>query len=204
MENISIQPSQRMFTKSVMIIATISVFIFLTGIILQIAIPMNGRISAEEAAAIIWSAVTIIILLKWIFALTIAVLWIKNLAYVIQEDRIIIYKGILTKIEQNIPYKAITDFMLHRSIFDRILHIGSIKIQTAGQSINATGYEGIISCLTDYTGIMNILRARLQKYHGIDTMTDNTTGMKNESYSAEILKELKIIRSLLEKKSSPD
>ena len=51
MENISIQPSQRMFTKSVMIIATISVFIFLTGIILQIAIPMNGRISAEEAAA---------------------------------------------------------------------------------------------------------------------------------------------------------
>ena len=38
----------------------------------------------------------------------------------------------LTKKEQNIPYRSITDFVLKRGPFDRYLGIGTIQVQTAG------------------------------------------------------------------------
>lgn len=198
MENISLQPSKKYITKGIMVIATVSALVILIGLVLQIAIPLGGKATAGEVAAIVWSLVLVILMFKWFFALTITIIWIKNLFYVIQSDRITIYKGIITKIEQNIPYKAITDFMLHRSLYDRILGIGSIKIQTAGQSHATTGYEGIISGLLNYHEVMEELRTRLKRYNEITEPSE----MNNveENFSQEMLNELKRIRELLEMK----
>ena len=93
------------------------------------------------------------------------VLWIKNLAYVIEEDRITVHKGILTKIQQNIPYRAITDFMLHRSLHDRFLGIGAIRIQTAGQTQTMTGYEGQLAGLVQWNDLLQQLREKVKKLH---------------------------------------
>jgi len=88
-------------------------------------------------------------------------LWIRNLEYVVEDDRIRIHKGILTKLQKNIPFRAVTDFALERSLFDRWLGIGSIKIQTAGQSHQAAGYEGVMGGLTDYDNWYTLLHERV-------------------------------------------
>ena len=56
----------------------------------------------------------------------------------------------MTKIQQNIPYRAITDYILHRSIYDRMLGLASIRIQTAGQIQTPTGYEGNLAGLPNW------------------------------------------------------
>jgi len=96
-----------------------------------------------------------------LLSLVISWLWIRNLEYVVVDDRIHIHKGILTKLPKNIPLRAVTDFALECSLFDRWLGIGSIKIQTAGQSHQATGYEGVMGGLVDYDSWYTLLHERV-------------------------------------------
>ena len=77
----------------------------------------------SKVLSIIWIIAQVII---WAISIPIIKLWIKNLAYVIQDDRVTIHKGILTKTQQNIPYRSVTDFALKRTIYDRLLGLGSI------------------------------------------------------------------------------
>ena len=130
-------------------------------------------------------------------------MWVKNLKYFIESDRIRIHKGILTKIQQNIPYRAITDFQLHRSLYDRFLGIGSIRIQTAGQTQTPTGYEGNLAGLVDWNDQMIELRKFVKKFHG--EYKDNEPINDPKLYSQgdvfeKMLYELKEIKTLLSKK----
>ena len=135
----------------------------------------------------------------WIFFLPIIHLWIKNLSYFIHNDRITIQSGILTKKEKNIPYRSITDFVLVRGPFDRILGIGTIKIQTAGQS--AAGYEGNLSGLLDYEALHVNLREKLKFLHPISESSTTNEPIKqtDDSVLIQVLEELKEIRKNTEK-----
>jgi len=133
----------------------------------------------------------------WIISIPVMILWIKNLSYSIEEDRIVIHKGILTKIKQNVPFRMITDFMLERTLYDRFLGIGSIKIQTAGQTQNSTGYEGKLSGLIDWERLHEKLRSDLSR---IESGKANQTDSAKGDALSEILLELKKISGILEKK----
>ena len=125
-----------------------------------------------------------------------AKLWIDNLSYIVQEDRITIQKGILTKTLQNIPYGAITDFLLRRSPYDRILGLGAIKIQTAGQSQGAAAYEGNMIGLVAYDRIHSQLRERIRSLHSVSeslTVREPSGGLLEQTL-AQILEELRAIR----------
>ena len=116
---------------------------------------------------VLWPITLGLILIMWAITAPIVALWIRNLTYVIEEDRITIHKGILTKIQQNIPYRAITDFMLYRSLYDRFLGIGAIRIQTAGQSQTVTGYEGQLTGLLEWDDLLQQLREKVRKLHPV-------------------------------------
>ena len=130
------------------------------------------------------------------------IMWVKNLSYVIGEEKITIHKGILTKVQKNIPYRAITDFIVNRSVFDRVLGIASIRIQTAGQSQTPMGYEGNIAGIKDWNELHRILRDRLKNLH---PLSEALATREPGSSSAEgdllvlILNELKAIRKVLER-----
>ena len=160
---IKLKPDRKLITKQVYIFLTISVLIGLAGLILQLLIPL-GEVSPAEAAGILWPIIIGIILVFWIIVFPIILLWIKNLSYIIEDERVTIYKGILSKMQQNIPYRAITDFMLHRSLYDRFLGIGSIRVQTAGQTQSPTGYEGNIAGLVNWQENLEELRSRVREY----------------------------------------
>ncbi|MFC2084491.1 PH domain-containing protein, partial [Bacteroidota bacterium] len=172
------------------------------GLILQITVPLGEKVNHSEVATIVWPIIAVIILLTWIISIPITHLWIKNLAYLIEEERITINKGIISKIQQNIPYRAITDFMLHRSLFDRILGIGSIRIQTAGQSVTPTGYEGYLSGLIEWGKLLQELRSRVREYHTEPSAVAQPSVTKtdgSEDRLSLILEELKQIRELIER-----
>ena len=129
------------------------------------------------------------------FILFFSKLWINNLSYIIKDSSITIYKGIFTKIEQNIPDNKVTDFVLYRDLFDRFLGIGSIKVQTAGAS-GQSGFEGVLYGILDYEEVHANLREKL-----VSTQTSNesvkSTNVSNETVLVDILSELKDINKKL-------
>ncbi len=198
-----IKPHKKLLAKQWLVLLTISFFIALFGIALQLLIPLGEGVTSSEVAVILWPITIGVILLMWIISVPIIILWINNLTYFIEEERITIYKGILTKVQQNIPYRAITDFILHRSLFDRFLRIGAIRIQTAGQSKTVTGYEGQLSGLAQWEDLHQQLRGKIKNLHPIaeaTTVAEKTVPVSTDDRLGEILEELKEIRKVLEKK----
>ncbi len=206
MEN-TIKPDKKLFTKTVWVLLTVSAFVLAgVSIVHTIIYIANGDPNAPK---VIWIIAVIAILVMWLIVYPIVILWIRNLSYLIQEDRITIHKGILTKTHQNIPYRSITDFILQRSLYDRILGIGSIRIQTAGQSQSATGYEGNMAGLIEYEKLHNQLREKLRMLHPIsESLTTNEpvegprkagTQKSMEQILEQMLDELKAIRKNTEK-----
>jgi len=195
----TIKPDKKLLTKTIWILFTISAFILAGFLIVHLIIhTANGD---PAAMRILWLIAAIAILALWVVAYPGASLWIKNLAYVIREDRITIHKGILTKTQQNIPYRSITDFILQRSLYDRILGIGSIRIQTAGQSQSPSGYEGNMAGLIEYEKLHNELRERLRSLHPIaeSLTTKEPVQSSTEQVLEQILQELQAIRKNTEK-----
>ena len=191
MENV-IKPDKKYYTAQWLILFIISSIIIIGTIVLNLIIYIEGPDS--EGITVIWLICLCLISIMWIVFLPLIHLWIKNLSYFIRDDRITIQSGILTKKEQNIPYRSITDFVLVRGPFDRILGIGTIKVQTAGQS--AEGYEGSLSGLLNYEPLHDDLREKLKSLHPISESATTSEPIKqpNDSVLIQILEELKEIR----------
>jgi len=193
-----IKPDKKYYTKYfwmvITIIALILISVAITNFIITLA---NGD---PVAKTVLWWIVLGCIVSMIVIVYPISHLWIKNLSYVIREDRVTIHKGILTKTKQNIPYRAVTDFVLHRSLYDRFLGIGSIRVQTAGQSQTGTGYEGNLAGLLDYDNLHGELREKIKVLHptSIGNNKPKTTATNNEILD-DILTELKKINRNLEK-----
>ena len=196
-----IKPNKNLFTKQLYVLLTISFLVLLVAAILQITVPIDPKVSPSDVAAILWPIVFGVIFLLWLISVPIIKLWISNLSYYIDEDRITIHKGILSKIKQNVPYRAITDFQLHRSLYDRFLGIASIKLQTAGQSPTATGFEAKLAGLIDWDDLLEKLRAKVKILYPSSVTAATNQSVENDNGLLEmILEELKGIRNALEKK----
>ncbi|MCF7800410.1 MAG: PH domain-containing protein [Candidatus Marinimicrobia bacterium] len=195
-----IQPDRRLKTKGYYILWTLTGILLLIAIFLHFTVPLIPEVKSDLARNYIWGWSAFTIVLMWLLSLPIMLLWIRNLRYFIEEDRITIHKGIITKIQQNIPYRAITDFQLQRTLYDRILGIGALRIQTAGQSQAATGYEGKLSGLTDWQNLLDDLRVRVKAYHRSKQAPGDQgpAPPQNDGIMQEILLELRAIRKKLE------
>ena len=199
MEN-AIKPDKKYQTAQLLILSVLSSLIIIGAVVLNIIIYLEAG-SDSDGIMVIWLLCLGLISIMWIVSFPLIYLWIKNLSYFIHDDRITIQSGIITKKEQNIPYRSITDFVLERGPFDRILGIGTIKIQTAGQSTSATGYEGSLSGLLDYKPLHADLREKLKSLHPISasTTTNESVKQSDDSVLVQILEELKEIRRNTEK-----
>lgn len=189
----SFYPDKKYFIKVIWTQLTISIMAIIAMSLVHFIIDLvDGEI---EAAYIVWLIGILANLLMWFISTPISYLWVKNLEYTIYEDRVIIHKGILTKTQQNIPFRAITDFALQRTLYDRFLKIGSVQIQTAGQSQTATGYEGKLAGLIDYEKWHTSLREKVKFLHpqseSITTLEPGKT--QDATVLEQILNELKEI-----------
>ena len=198
MEN-TIKPHKKYWTAQILILATISLITLISAGVLHLII--NYSNPDPESTLVLWAICCGANLVMWVISYPIIHLWIKNLTYIVRDDRITILSGILTKKEQNIPYRSITDFVLKRGPFDRYFKIGTIQVQTAGQSQTASGYEGCLSGILDYNSVHGDLRDKLKSLHPVSesTTTSEPINLSNENVLTQILEELKKIRKNTEK-----
>ena len=194
-----IKPDKKLITKSWMILLTISLFIVVFSFFFYLIPALDREVDFNVFIDYLWRIVSIVIIAMWLISAPIMILWINNLSYFIEDDRIVIHKGIITKIQQNIPLRMITDFMLERSLYDRWLGIGSIKIQTAGQTQNATGYEGKLSGLINWRELHNKLWEKISQSDLSGSRNVKTAGEKLTSLT-DILLELKKVVLILEER----
>lgn len=194
----TIKPDKKYYTKNIWVIITISILIIITVAITNLIITLAD--GDPVAKTVLWWIALGCIISMIIIVYPLSYLWIMNLSYVIREDRVTIHKGILTKTKQNIPYRAVTDFVLHRSLYDRFLGIGSIRVQTAGQSQTGTGYEGNLAGLLDYDNLHGELREIIKVLHPTSSgnIQPKISGTDSEVLD-DILAELKKINRNLEK-----
>lgn len=191
-----IRPDRRMYTKALLILATITLAAALSTGLAHLAMTVFDADNLATATTILWAVYGGAIALMWLIAGPITALWIHNLSYRITATNVLINKGILTKIEQSIPLRMITDFRLNRSLYDRLLGIGSIDVQTAGQSVNTTGYEGRLSGLADWSSLHRELKGRL--HSAAAAPTDAPRGDAADGDLATLVDEVRHIRALLE------
>ena len=132
MEN-TIKPDKKYWTAQILILTTISFFTVSSAMIIHLII--NFTNPDPELTLVLWAICCGATAGMWVISYPIIHLWTKNLTYVIRDDRVTILSEIITKKEQNIPYRSITDFALKRGPFDRYLGIGTIQMQTAPDNL---------------------------------------------------------------------
>jgi putative membrane protein len=188
----AIHPDRRWLTKQYLVLGTFTMFIGLVAGMIHVAVALAApQVDGGTLAAVTWGIAGGTTLAMWLIALPAMILWFRNLEYIVEDDKIIIRKGVLTKIQQNIPMVMITDFRLQRTLYDRLLGIGSIQVQTAGQAANATGYEGKLAGVDDWASLHEELRERLRR-------TKGHFPVGSDSDTHAILEELRQIRRVLE------
>ncbi len=196
----TIRPDKKFLTKSLWVHLTASVsLVVLLGVIHLIVYLAGGD---PAAPPILWGIGWGVIVIGWSVVFPLVQLWIRRLSYTIYDDRVTIHKGILTKTQQNIPFRSVTDFALRRTLFDRALGIGSVRIQTAGQSHNPSGYEGSLMGIQEYEALHANLKDRIRSLHPRSeaVATFEPTSAPQSNALGEILKEVRSIRKLLGKK----
>ena len=190
-QTLALRPDRRWLTKQYLVLATFTALIAgVVGIVHLIVSLTVDAPDREGVLSLMWVITGGVTLAMWLIAVPIVILWHRNLDYAVEPERIVIRKGLLSKIQQNIPLGMITDFRLHRSLYDRWLGIGSIQVQTAGQAMAATGYEGTLAGLEDWAELHEDLRNRVR---GTSQRDDDP-----EVDLAAILDEVRGIRKALE------
>ena len=186
----SLRPDKLYLKKYVyfILLVTVIIYIFFVPFCLIILKEGGPGLFILFLGTVGWLALGAIILLF-------SKLWIDRLSYIIKDSSITIYKGIFTKIEQNIPNTKVTDFILHRDLFDRFMGIGSIKVQTAGAS-GAVGFEGKLDGILDYEEVHRNLRNKLISMQTVAEPSKNTNEL-NDSVLTDILVELREINKKL-------
>lgn len=141
--------------------------------------------------------------LVWIIpALLMIGAYYRSLRYEIQADEIIVHAGVITKSVKHVPFRTVTNIKIKRGPLERLLGLGTLQIQTAGMS-GQSGVEESLLGLVNYDEIYGIVAGTLRKFRG--GMSPTQAGMDEVSagdYSAEILQELRAVRTLLEQRSS--
>jgi putative membrane protein len=201
MENI-IKPDKKLVTKQWGILFVLSFLVVLVALLFQFLLPLSEDVTSSDVSGLVWPIAGSVIFVLLVIVGPILVLWVKNLSYSVGEEKVSIHKGILTKVQKNIPIRAVTDFVVNRSIFDRLLGIASIRIQTAGQSQSPTGFEGNIAGIVEWEELHALLRDRLKRLHPIsESVTTREPALltKEEDVLSQILDELKAIRKTMEK-----
>jgi len=136
----------------------------------------------------------------------VALFWIprfcSSIRYVLEDDKIVVVKGVWWKTKSFVPYNRITNVNIEQGPVSRRFGLGKLSIQTAGFS-GASSSGGKVAEAVVF-GIKNFEEVK-------DMVMDHVRGLKPEAVEAEvetkpsenvnqlILTELRKIRKALEK-----
>ncbi len=125
-------------------------------------------------------------------------IYIDGITYQVHGSEVVVFKGLLNKTEKHVPFRTITNISSRAGPLDRLLGIGCVFIETAGQSGPRRGPEERIEGIRVYKEVRDFILKELRK---VRTPYTTTTEIEEESpasgESATIVKELREIKGLL-------
>lgn len=120
----------------------------------------------------------------------------KTLEYEILENEIHVNRGILTRTKKIVPLRTITNISVKRSIWDRLLGIGTIEIQTAGSLASFTEVmNGLDASIL--IGLQEFIINQVRKISSILQKTSDNELINPSQLSFVTLNELKEIKTIL-------
>lgn len=126
----------------------------------------------------------------------------KTYHYELMDDEVIVTSGYIVQKVRHVPYRMVTNLELRRGLLDRMLGIGSLHIETAGNSESGGRPEAVLAGLVEvqqvYEEVAECLRNYdLNRQNGFgERDTVRTAGNETDSTAVldAILTELKSIR----------
>ena len=118
---------------------------------------------------------------------------------------IYVKKGLFTITVKHVPFRTITNIASKSGVLDRMFGIGSVHIETAGNSPEERGPEEILEGIVFYAEVRDYILTELRKFRApyvIGTEVcypDDVVRSHITNTNKEILETLKQIKELLEK-----
>ncbi len=143
----------------------------------------------------------VFVLIIYLIILVICRLWAglywKNYSFKLQQDRIIIKRGVIGKRTANIPYERIQNVNEWRGILDRIFGLTTLQIETAGGiQMGGGGYgammsfaEGNIQGIKNPKPITEYIMSRVKGKDGIGDIDNEKESILNKSDKLDLLEE---------------
>lgn len=115
----------------------------------------------KPTALIVLFSVGGVIVVWYIFWVIYLSYYYKSMIYQLKENEMIVRRGVFHKIEKNVPFRAVTNLAIFRSLFDRMFGIGTIRLHTAGYSGTPLPEENIEG-LVNYQEVYDKLIAKIR------------------------------------------
>jgi len=207
MEPIIFRPDRKYRQKLFMTAAVVGLLGLL--VTLAVAIPValsEGGSSALPIAVLIAVGLNALYLIPWFLVIP---AYYNSLVYEIQDDEVIVRVGVITRTVKHVPYRTVTNLEVQRDPVDRLLGLGTLKIQTAGMS-GQTGAEETLAGLPNYEEIYEIVAAALRRFRTAMSPTQAGEDVLAQPVSADadtfasLLAEVRAIRALLAENHTDD
>jgi membrane protein YdbS with pleckstrin-like domain len=148
-----------------------------------------------------WTYVALFLLGNGIWMLIVHILlplYYRSISYEMTDEEVIVRKGIITKTENIVPYRTVTNVSVKRGPIDRILNMGTLEIHTAGYS-EQVGSEAKLGGLEDYARVQQDLLTALRRYRAeIGTLEPSTPAAPaaagrgiTDGHIADLLREIR-------------
>ena len=120
------------------------------------------------------------------------------MSYQVHGTEIVVFKGIINKTEKHVPFRTVTNISSRAGPFDRLLGIGCVFVETAGQSGKA-GPDERIEGIRIYKEVRDFILKELRKFRAPYTTTETEEVSPALTDSGSIIKELQEIKGILRK-----
>jgi membrane protein YdbS with pleckstrin-like domain len=148
--------------------------------------------------------VALAVLLPVFIILLVTLYWIprfhSSIKYVLEEDEIVVAKGVWWKTKSVVPYNRVTNVNIYQGPLSRHYGIGRLAIQTAGFSgINRSGHK---TAEADIIGIRNFEETKdvvMTFVKGTKPIAVEAEPEMDKDVNNEVLEELRRIRKAVEK-----
>jgi membrane protein YdbS with pleckstrin-like domain len=148
--------------------------------------------------------VAFVVLLPVIVILLVALYWIprfySSIKYVLEEDEIVVERGVWWKTKSVVPYNRVTNVNIYQGPISRHYGIGRLAIQTAGFSgVNSSGHK---TAEADIIGIRNFEETKdavMSFVKGTKPVAVEARAEPVREVNNEVLEELRRIRRAVEK-----
>ncbi|MFX0207070.1 MAG: PH domain-containing protein [Candidatus Hodarchaeota archaeon] len=134
--------------------------------------------------------------------------YVDSITYQVHGTEIVVFKGLINKTEKHVPFRTVTNISSRAGLYDRLLGIGCVFIETAGQSGTSRSPEEKIEGIRVYKEVRDYILKELRKFRSAYTVgteleefpSISTKKTKDSTIteSNAILKELREIKQILQ------